>query len=155
MDTGFAMNTGNIDFHMWVMSQCPDIVDDFLQCGKDTEYDVVHLLAALDLEDIQKDANHGQMTAVIRYMTLYVVDGKGPFILSFALGNDVSLRSVLGLPTLLAMGADINLAKGLLSCIELNRYFPLDLQPPGKGLPEGASLNHYSPTVLTSVPSNM
>ena len=131
MDTGAAMNTGNIDFHMWVMSQCPDIVDEFLQCGKDTEYDVVHLLAALDLKDIQKDANHGQMTAVIRYKTPYVVDGKGSFILSFALGNDVSLRSVLGLPTLLAMGADINLVKGLLSCIELNRDFPLDLQPPG------------------------
>ena len=113
------------------MSQCPDIVDEFLQCGKDIEYDVVHLLAALDLKDIQKDANHGQMTAVIRYKTPYVVDGKGSFILSFALGNDVSLRSVLGLPTLLAMGADINLVKDLLSCIELNRDFPLDLQPPG------------------------
>ena len=126
-----------------------------MQCGKDTEYDIVHLLAALDLKEIQKDANHGQMTAIIQYKTPYVVDGKGPFILSFALGNDVSLRSVLVLPTLLATGADINLVKGLLSCIELNRYFPLDLQPPGKGLPEGASLNHYSPTIPTSVPSNM
>lgn len=137
------------------MSQCPDIVDEFLQCGKDIEYDVVHLLAALDLKDIQKDANHGQMTAVIRYKTPYVVDGKGSFILSFALENDVSLRSVLGLPTLLAMGSDINLVKGLLSCIELNRDFPLDLQPPGYDLPECASLNHYSHTVSTSVPSNM
>ena len=94
------------------------------------------------------------MTAVIRYKTPYVVDGKWPFILSFALGNDVSLRSVLGLLTLLAMGADINLVKDLLSCIELNRDFPLDLQPPGKGLTAGASLNHYSPTIPTSVPSN-
>ena len=154
VDTGAAMNTGNIDFHMWVMSQCPDIVDEFLQCGKDTEYDVVHLLAALDLKDIQKDANHGQMTAVIRYKTPYVADGKGLFILSFALGNDFSLRSVLGLPTLLAMGADIILVKGLLSCIEMNRDVPWDMQPPGKGLPEGASLNHYSFTIPTSVPSD-
>ena len=52
---------------------------------------------------------------------------KGPFILSFALGHDVSLRSVLGLPTLLAMGVDINLVKGLLTCSEFNREFPLDL----------------------------
>ena len=29
VDTGAAMNTGNLRFHMWVMSQCPDIVDDF------------------------------------------------------------------------------------------------------------------------------
>ena len=28
--TWAAMNTGNFDFHMWVMSQCPDTVDEFL-----------------------------------------------------------------------------------------------------------------------------
>ena len=53
------------------------------------------------------------------------------------------------------MGADINLVKGLLSCIELNRDFPLELQPHGKGLPEGTSLNHYSPTIPVSIPSNL
>ena len=53
------------------------------------------------------------------------------------------------------MGADINLVKGLLSCIELNRDFPLELQPPGKGLPQDVSLNHYSPTIPVSVPSNL
>ena len=46
VDTWAAMNTGNFDFHIWVMPQCLDIVDDFLQCGKDTAYDVIHLLAA-------------------------------------------------------------------------------------------------------------
>ena len=76
-------------------------------------------------------------------------------MLSFALKNNISLRSVLRLPTLLAMGADINLVKDLLSCIELNRDFPFELQPPGKGLPEGASLNHYFHTVSVSVPSNL
>ena len=53
------------------------------------------------------------------------------------------------------MGTDINLVKGLLSCLELNGIFLLELQSPGKGLPEGASLNHYSPTVPTTVPSNL
>ena len=155
VDTGDAINTGNFDFHMWVMSQCLDIVDGFLQCGKDTAYDVVHLLAALNLKDINTDATHRQMTAVIRYKTPYIVANMGTFILSFALENDVSLRSILGLPMHLAMEADINLVKSLLSCIELNRDFPLELQPPGKGLPEGTSLNHYSPTVPVSVPSNL
>ena len=109
VDTGVAMNTGNFDFHMWVMSQCPDIVDAFLQCIKDTDYDIVYLLTALDIKDINTDATHGQITAVIRYKTPYIVAGKGSFILSFALGKDVSLRIVLGLPTLLAMRANINL----------------------------------------------
>ena len=68
------------------------------------------LLTTLDLDDVDTDVNYGQMIAVLRYKTPYIVAGKGP-ILSFALGNDVSLRGVLGLPTLLAMGADINLVK--------------------------------------------
>ena len=66
VDTGAAMNTCIFDFHIRVMFQCPDIVDDFFQCGKDTAYDVVYLLAALDLKDINTDATRGQMTAVIR-----------------------------------------------------------------------------------------
>ena len=129
VDTGAAMNTGGLTYHLWVMSQCPDIVED---------YDVVHLLAALDLRGVPTNDDHGQMTAVIRYKTPYIVNDKAPFILSCALGNDVSLRCVFGLPTLLAMGASIGLASGLLSCTKLNCKFPLDLQPPGtRGHPRG------------------
>ena len=95
VDTGSAINTGNLRFHMWVMSQCPDIVDEFLQYGNDTLYDVVHLLVTLDLKNVDTDTTHGQMTAVIRYKISYTIAGTKPFILSFALGNDVSLRSVL------------------------------------------------------------
>ena len=95
------------------------------------------------------------MIAIIRYKTPYILAHKGPFVISFALDNDVSLRCVLGLPTLLAMGTSTDLVKGLLLCIELNRSFPLDLQPPGKGLPEGASLNHYSHTVFSNVSTNI
>ena len=137
VDTSAVMNTGELKYHLWVMSQCPDIVEEFLQCGKDTGYDVVHLLAVVDLSGVPTTDDHGHMTVVIRYKTPYIVTGKGPFILSFALRNDISLRCVLGVPTLLARGAYIGLVSGLLSCTELNREFPLDLQPQGKGLPEG------------------
>ena len=68
---------------------------------------------------------------------------KEPFIRSFALVHDVCLRSVLGFPPILVIGADINLVKDLLSCSELNREFPL-----------GLSLYHYLPNVPTSVPTN-
>lgn len=140
------------------MSQYPEIIDDFLQCGKDTDYDIVHLLTTLDLNDVVTDTNHDQMNTVIRYKTLYPITRKYPFILFFALGNNTSLRSVLGLPILLAMGAEIDLVKGVLSYIELNRSFPLDLQPPEKWLPEDATLNHYShvisPTGSTNITSN-
>ena len=41
VDTGAAMNSGYLDYHLWVMSQCPEMVAEFLQCGPDTDYDVV------------------------------------------------------------------------------------------------------------------
>ena len=71
------------------------MAEEYLQCDKETAYDVVHLLAALDLKDTNQDVDHGKMTAVIRYKTHYIVQSRGPFILSFALGHNVSLRCVL------------------------------------------------------------
>lgn len=52
--------------------------------------------------------------------------------ISFALDNDVFLRCVLGLPTLLALAGIINLMKGDFVCSKINRTFPLTLDPPGK-----------------------
>ena len=114
IDTSEAMNTGILKYHLWIISQFLDIVEEFLQCGKDTDYEGVHLLVALDISGVPATDNHGQMTVMIRYKTSYIVNRKESCILSFALGNDVSLRCVLGLLTLLAIFASIGLASGLL-----------------------------------------
>ena len=80
------------------------------------------------------------------------MNSKIPFVLYFTLGNNVSWRSVLGLLTLLAMSTTIDLVSSLLSCVELNRKSSLELYPPSKGLPDSASLNHYSPIFLLVFP---
>ena len=130
VDTGAAMNSGNLAYHLWVMSECPEMVGEFIQCGGISDYNVVKLLAALDLDMSQQPVEHGHMTAVIRYRTPYLVNKRDPLFISFALGNDVSLRCVLGLPTLLVIGGSINLVKGEIVCSEIicseiNRTFPL------------------------------
>ena len=51
VDTEATMNTGSLEYHLWVMSQYPEMVEEYIQYGKDTTYDVVHLLAAIDLRD--------------------------------------------------------------------------------------------------------
>ena len=76
---------------MWVIPQCPEMVKGHLQCGKDTAYDVVHVLRYLDLKDMNQDINYDKMTAVVRYQKPYIVKGRGPFILSFALGHGLTL----------------------------------------------------------------
>ena len=51
-DTDPVMKTGYLKYYLWVMSQCPGMVDGFLQCGKNITYDIVPLLVALDLKVI-------------------------------------------------------------------------------------------------------
>ena len=53
LDTGDDMNLGNLTHHILVMLEYLEMVGEFIQCGADTRYDVVQLLAALDL-----DSNH-------------------------------------------------------------------------------------------------
>ena len=73
------------------------------------------------------------MTAVIRCHTPLFVNKKDPSILSFALGNNISLCCVLGLPTLLSIIATLILPLDKLTCLELNFIFSLLSDSRGKG----------------------
>ena len=50
LDTGDTVNSDSLTYHLWVMSQCSEIVGKFIRCGDGTGYDVVQLLAALDVD---------------------------------------------------------------------------------------------------------
>ena len=50
VDTGAAMNSGNLTYQLWVMFEYPEMVGEFIQCGGKSDYDVVKLLAALYLD---------------------------------------------------------------------------------------------------------
>ena len=71
-DIGAAMNTGYLNYHLWVVSQRSERIVEYLQCGEGTEYAVVQLLTALDLDIDSKSSAHGQMTVVIRYHALFL-----------------------------------------------------------------------------------
>ena len=49
MGTGLAMNTGNKNYHVWVMSKVPKIIAENLQCGPNPKVGVVQLLTVLAL----------------------------------------------------------------------------------------------------------
>ena len=74
VDTSATMNTGNKDYHLWVMSQCLSMIADYLECGADTEYDVIRLLAALDLKGTHQHVDRGSTTAVIRYRIISFIN---------------------------------------------------------------------------------
>ena len=95
------------------------------------------------------------MSLHIRYKTPYLIHNNDLRILSFVLGTDVALRSVLGIPCLLAMGAVVDLVNGQLDCKDLDSIFPLQFDPPGKGLPDGTSYDSFSNAVPDSIPTNV
>ena len=51
------------------MSQYPEMVDKFIQCGKYTDYDVIHSLVALVVKEVATNKDHSKMSTVIRYKT--------------------------------------------------------------------------------------
>jgi len=84
-DTGVSMNTGNKTYHQWAMSQCPSMVVEYIECGPNTGYDVIQILAALDLIGISQPVDYGNMTAVIRYETPYLIHNTDSLILFFCI----------------------------------------------------------------------
>ena len=50
LDTDTPTNHENMIYHMRVISECQEIVEEFIQCGANTGYDIVQLLVALDLD---------------------------------------------------------------------------------------------------------
>lgn len=90
------------------MTQYPSTVAGYLEYGTDTEYDVVQLSTTMDLKETRQPVDHRNIAAFIKYKSPYIINNTSPLILSFVLGTDVALRSVLGFPCLLAMGTVID-----------------------------------------------
>ena len=78
------------------MSEYPEMVGEFIQCGADTVCDIVQYLVALNLDSSHQSSDHEKMTAVIRYRTPYLINKRYPSFIYFALGNGISFRCVLG-----------------------------------------------------------
>ena len=112
-------------------------------------------MAALDLDTTKQPLDHGKLTAVISYRTSCLVNNQDPLFVSFALCNDVSLRYVIELLTLLALGGLIDSVKGAFVCSEINCTFPLTLDPPGKGLPDRVVFDNSTLTILVGVLTNV
>ena len=129
------------------------MVTEYLKCGSDT--DVVQIIMVSNLKGTYQPIDRGSITVVIRYKRLFIINNTSPLVLSFTLGTDIALRSVLGIPCLLAMSTIADLANGQLVCSELNRESLSQLDPSGKRMPDGTTLEYFSTVVHDGIPSNI
>lgn len=137
VDTCAAMSTGNLQLHEWIMTTYPDIVAEYIQYDDNNPFEPIQLSCAVqDLNTVQ--AEHGKLTAIVRYWTRYKVgDSEKHMILSFGLGAGVAVNTIIGLPTLRQWGSSIDLGSNMLTAPALKIKFQMHYEPTKLGIPIG------------------
>jgi hypothetical protein len=140
-DTCGALNTGYKTYHQWIMSEHPEIVFEYLEFDSATPFEPVRLGGAvLEKEDLQ-DSSHGHLTAIIRYYTPYTGTDGSAMVISFALGEDVSVNTIYGLTFLKNLDAKLCLGTNLLRSDYLACDFPITYKAVDRGLPIGSQFD--------------
>jgi hypothetical protein len=135
MDTCGALNTGYLPFHFCLESEQPDIVAEFISFDDANPFEPIKLSSAIcDPADFVS-SDHGNLMAVIRCHTPYVDTANSPIALSFALGPDVTVNTIFGLPMLCNLDAVISLCSNLMHSRSLNHDFPITQAAANIGLP--------------------
>jgi len=98
-DTGAALNTGLLSYHKLIMKKQPELVAEYEEFNGSNPFDPIKLCGAITNPEMYDEQQHGVLTAVIRYRTPFVFSGsKTPVTLSIALGKDVTVDTIFGLP---------------------------------------------------------
>ena len=83
---------------------------------------------------------HGKLTAIVRYWMRYD-QGNKKSVLSFGLGADVAVNSLIGLPTLRKWGGVFDFGDNFFISRSFNTKFPLCYEPTKNELPANVVFN--------------
>jgi hypothetical protein len=139
-DTCGSLNSGDLSFHLWLAASYPDIVHEILFDDGPEGFEPIKLTGAIK-ESANTPEKHGVLTAVIRYKTPFVDSSGLPMLLSFALGSSVSTNTILGWPSMLALGLSFDINRLKVYSHVLNHEFHV-LQDAGRlGIPPGVKFD--------------
>ena len=110
-DTGAAINTGYLPYHKKIINECPQIVESYEEFNGSNPFEPIKLVGAITDPDVYDKDQHGVLSAVVRYKTPYFLRSGKAFILCFALGSDMSVNSIFGLPGILEIGLEPRFSK--------------------------------------------
>jgi hypothetical protein len=137
MDTCGALNTGYLKFHLWLKSERPDLVAEFISFDDANPFEPIKLGGAISDPTDFDASDHGNLTAVIRYYTPYTDTSGSPITISFALGPDVTVNTIFGLPMLCDLDVIISLRSNSMHSRTLDTDFPITRSAATFGLPDG------------------
>jgi hypothetical protein len=137
MDTCGALNTGYLLFHLWLKSERPDLVAEFIYFDDTNPFEAIKLGGTISDPADFDASDHGNLTAVIRYYTPYTDVSGSPITISFALGSNVTVNTIFGLPMLCNLDAIISLQSNSMHSRAMNLDFPITQSSSNFGLPAG------------------
>jgi hypothetical protein len=70
-DSGAALSSGYLPYHLWIMREHPDLVASFERFDDANPFKPIMLGGAIRHPDDYNEPLHGQLTAIIRYKTPY------------------------------------------------------------------------------------
>jgi hypothetical protein len=103
-DSGAALSSGYLPYHLQIMRDHPEIVAGFERFDDSNPFEPIKLGGAIRHPDDYNESTHGQLTAIIRYKTPYVDHDGHPIRISFGLGNDMTVNTILGMPIIKDLG---------------------------------------------------
>jgi hypothetical protein len=77
----------------------PDIIESYEEFNGTNTFEPIKLCGAIHDPSTYSTERHGILSAVIRYKTPFIVNGRA-ITLDFALGKDISVNSILGFPAI-------------------------------------------------------
>ena len=95
-DTGAALITGYLPFHMFNKLAHPNMVHSYESFDGNNPFDPITLTGAINNTQEYDTAKHGILSALIRYYTPYQDSNGNCLIFPVALGNDITVNTILG-----------------------------------------------------------
>jgi hypothetical protein len=127
-DSGAALSSGYLPYHLWIMRENPDLVASFERFDDSNPFEPIKLGGAIRHPDDYKESLHGQLTAIIRYKTPYVDHDGNSIRISFGLGNDMTVNTILGMPFIKDLGMIPNFRAGSVTCEDSAATFAISYQ---------------------------
>jgi hypothetical protein len=107
------------------MHQYPHLVSEFIMFNDHNPFEPIKLSGAVTNPDSYDIETHGQLTSIIQYFTPYLDLHNHPITISFGLGENVAVNSIIGWPAILDMNMDLSISSMTVISHTFHRNFPI------------------------------
>ena len=150
LDSCATMNIGNLRVYQWLITAYHHLVAEYIQYNDATLLQSLLLPCTVNTLEAT-ESMHGKLIAIVWYWLRYA-DGGKPVILSFGLGSDVAVNSIICKPTLRQWGDRSDFFSGEFSSCLLHTKFSIHYEPTKQDVPHTVqflSSNFVRPLIST------